>query len=147
LSEIAPAVPISYTIHQPVALRDFSSGDRIGLWTLERKRVLALSGIGNPYSFEYMLQKLGAEVISARFPDHHYYREDEIAALLGTMPGNINAIITTAKDAVRLPREIKAEAPIRILEIRLARLSGTFAKVDDIGELLEETFHWLHPPR
>jgi len=147
LSEIAPGVPISYTIHQPVALRDFSSGDRIGLWTLERKRVLALSGIGNPHSFEYMLQKLGAEVIPARFPDHHYYREDEIAALLGTLPENINAIITTAKDAVRLPREIKAEAPIRILEIRLARLSGTLAKVDDIGELLEETFHWLPPIR
>ena len=140
LGNLAPEAPIAETMHHPVALRDLVSGDRIGLWTLEGKRLLALSGLGNPLSFELLLQRLGAEVIPARFPDHHRYKEDEIASLTKAC-GNASMIVTTAKDAVRLPRQLKTDLPLRVLEVRLARFSR--AGEAGMGELLEEIFSWL----
>jgi tetraacyldisaccharide 4'-kinase len=140
LAEIAPGVSITRTIHHPVALRDFASGDRIGLWTLEGKRILALSGLGNPFSFELMLRRLGAEVIPARFPDHHTYQREEIASLLEER-GNINMIVTTAKDAVRLPGKLTTDIPLRVLEVKLAGYAD--GQPMGIERLLDEAFAWL----
>ena len=137
LRGLAPGVPIGLTAHQATALRDFTSGDRIGLWALEGKRVLALSGLGNPFSFEVLLQRLGAEVIPARFPDHHRYTAEEVLSAIRQNAG-INMVVTTAKDAVRLPRELIPEAPLRILEVRLASFAETGCS--GMEELIEEAF-------
>ncbi len=145
LEQAAPECAVACTFHQPIALRDFTTGDKIGLWALEGKRVAALSGIGNPLSFELMLRRLGAEVIPARFPDHHLYQKEEIARLVNSLPENVSAVITTAKDAVRLSRVMNWDTlhgpPLRILEVRLAQFSGPGKR--DLEELLEEAFSWL----
>jgi 3-deoxy-D-manno-octulosonic-acid transferase len=141
LAAYAPGKPLVATCHEPVALRDFATGDRIGLWALEGKRVLAISGIGNPVAFETMLARLGTEVIPARFGDHHSYTREELEKLMREVPGDVGMIITTAKDAVRLPEDLRFHCPIRILEIRLAQLTG--ANVIPIAPLLEESLDWL----
>ena len=46
---------------------------------MKGKRVMAVSAIGNPASFEQTLANLGAVVVeSLRFPDHHDYTEQEM---------------------------------------------------------------------
>ena len=134
LAELAPEAPISRVMHQPAGVRDFATGDRVGFWTLEGKRVLALSGLGNPASFEEMLRKLGLEVVSARFPDHYRYREAELVAVL-EKAGPVHSIITTAKDAVRLPATLRLRVPIRVLEVKLAGFcSKSATEMDDLIE-------------
>ncbi len=142
LGNLVPGVPVAQTVHQPVALCEFTSGDRIGLWTLEGKRVLALSGLGNPFSFELLLRRLGTTVVPARFPDHHLFDEEEIASAIEKSE-DISMIITTAKDAVRLPKEIKTGLPLRILEVRAAKHGQPDGEGTD--GLFQRTFSWLCP--
>jgi len=143
LQDYAPLTPLFYTAHKAVCLRDFFTGERIGLWTLSGKKVLAFSGIGNPAAFELLLQKLGAEVTSARFPDHHDYQAADLQALLESTPGNITQIITTAKDAVRLPRQLPLKLPLRILEVTLTGFSDRGEQ--KLSEILEAILYWLTP--
>jgi len=144
LLEFAPLTPIFYTAHKAVCLRDFVSGERLGLWTLAKKKVLAFSGIGNPASFELMLEKLGGEVISARFPDHYPYQDRDLQDLLARTPGNVTQIITTAKDAVRLPAHLPLKLPLRVLEVALVGFSEQ-GEQNNLHDVLESSLYWLTP--
>lgn len=75
---------------------------------LAGKRLLAFAGIGRPAKFLGTLQDLGAEVADfTAFPDHHRYRPDEVRALVARA-AELNAqCITTEKDFVRLPAEVR----------------------------------------
>lgn len=68
------------------------------------RRVLAFAGIARPEKFFACLDELGAEVAASRsFGDHHYYGEEELAALRAEA-GRLDAtLVTTEKDLVRLP--------------------------------------------
>ena len=66
--------------------------------------LLAFAGIGRPERFFESLARAGGRVVRARaFPDHHPYREAELDALLAEAEAMGAALVTTAKDAVRLP--------------------------------------------
>ena len=72
---------------------------------MKGKRVMAVSAIGNPASFEQTLANLGAVVVeSLRFPDHHDYTEQEMldAANLAVQM-DAEAVVITEKDAVKVP--------------------------------------------
>ena len=72
-----------------------------GTWSGER--VLAFAGIGNPDRFFATLRDLGARVEGVRrFPDHHPYTADELAALTRDAHAAGLTLATTAKDAVRI---------------------------------------------
>jgi tetraacyldisaccharide 4'-kinase len=68
------------------------------------RRVLAFAGIADPTKFFATLAGAGAELVGKRsFPDHHFYGEPILRALLAEAE-RLNAIaVTTPKDAVRLP--------------------------------------------
>jgi tetraacyldisaccharide 4'-kinase len=69
--------------------------------SLRGRRIAAFAGIGRPEKFFETLRQIGAGTVFATpFPDHHPYRDSEIAALrshAGTL-----RLITTEKDFVRL---------------------------------------------
>ena len=78
------------------------------------RRLVAFAGIGRPEKFFATLETLGAELVARHsFPDHHPYREAELLAL--RRPDA--RLVTTAKDAVRLPPSLRSE--VDVLEIRL----------------------------
>lgn len=81
--------------------------------TIRGKRVVALSAIGNPASFEQTVCSTGAEIIeSFRFPDHHEYTQEEMVdAMEQAVRQGAEAIVTTEKDAVKLPMEFLAAVP------------------------------------
>ncbi|MBN1448410.1 MAG: tetraacyldisaccharide 4'-kinase [Bacteroidetes bacterium] len=80
-------------------------GDILPAGVLKGKRVCAFCGIGAPVSFRTMLEHLGADILAFRvFPDHHWYTQEEGVALR-TQAAHLgaDALVTTEKDAMRLP--------------------------------------------
>lgn len=84
---------------------------------LAGKRVLAFAGLARPDKFFIMLRDLGADLVAARYyPDHHAFSARELAAL-AAMAGDA-AMVTTPKDAVRLPEAWRAR--VRVAGVGLA---------------------------
>ena len=102
------------SIHQPrcfIPLADwFKDLAQEGISTekISGKKVMAVSAIGNPASFERTLRDLGAEVIeSLRYPDHHEYTMTEMQDVLEQADAlDAEAIVLTEKDAVKIPEEV-----------------------------------------
>ena len=76
------------------------------LSTIKAKRVILLSGIGDPSYFEETVRGLGADVIEhIKFPDHHDYRKRDIERVTARCDErHFDLIITTEKDIVKLNR-------------------------------------------
>lgn len=85
---------------------------------LKGRRALAFAGIGRPSKFFETLTEIGADVRrSIAFPDHHPYRPEEIEAILAEAESTDAVVVTTAKDAVRLPPELRER--VAVLSVRL----------------------------
>lgn len=77
--------------------------------------VFAFAGIGRPEKFVTSLEEAGAIVTGMQFfPDHHAFRQDEIAALRAKAGEAL--LVTTEKDLMRLPE--KDRTGISILPVR-----------------------------
>lgn len=80
----------------------------------QRRRVIALSGIGNPKPFLQTLHERYDVVAELTHKDHYVYRVsdmEELAGLLGQHPDAV--IVTTEKDAVKMCRRKKIPAVVR----------------------------------
>lgn len=118
----------AYRTHQPVLeARVEPRGVHLPDGTLQppeflhSKRVLAVSGVGNPASFEALVRGLGATATLHRYPDHHAYTSADATDLLNMLPEAPELVVTTRKDWVKLSRVWPAEAPPLVrLDIRLA---------------------------
>jgi tetraacyldisaccharide 4'-kinase len=80
---------------------------------LRGRTVLAFAGIGRPAKFFETLRRLGAVVAAAiPFPDHHPYGPEEAMRLL-ELAQTAGAIpVTTEKDAVRLPPDVRDQVQV-----------------------------------
>lgn len=112
--------------HAPLYIEEVSTGDRLPLDWLSGKHVGALCAIASPESFERALTNLGAEIeVSRHFADHHRFTEREITAFVQRcVRRDVDAILTTEKDSVRLPKLAKQEIPIYFLRVEIEILSG-----------------------
>ena len=139
---------VAESIHRPkdfVEISDWynSVEERIALEELQNKQVLVFSAIGNPASFEQTLSSIGVQLLEAvRYPDHHDYGMvelqyiDERAAELGAV-----AIVTTTKDAVKIPAEFIAAhrtIPLYVLNMEIDVTKGKEAVEDLIGDMLDK---------
>jgi tetraacyldisaccharide 4'-kinase len=72
--------------------------------------VLAFAGIGRPEKFAETLRAAGVAVAGLRgFPDHHRYSAAELRALCDEAAALGARLVTTPKDAVRLPAALRGE--------------------------------------
>jgi tetraacyldisaccharide 4'-kinase len=98
---------------------------------LAGQRVLAFAGIASPEKFFATLREAGADLVrQAGFPDHHTYRAEELAALQRHATAERLRLVTTAKDAVRLPHAFRAQvhvADVMLLWEDLAALNALIA--------------------
>lgn len=86
---------------------------------LSSGRWLAFAGIGRPEKFFTTLRVAGAALAGTRsFPDHHPYREAELTALAEEADRLGARIITTEKDAVRLPTRFAARVEVQKVTLR-----------------------------
>lgn len=125
LKRINPSAEIFESAHKAAGFyRLAASRDLLDTAALKGKTVTAFSGIADPFYFENTLKSLGVNIgLSFRFPDHHAYSQKDLADIVeGTRRKNIEAIVTTEKDAARLSAEALSPkfADIFVLRITLA---------------------------
>ena len=97
-ARIPPAMPVLYGDIVPV-------GD-VGF--LYEKPLIAFAGIARPEKFFASLTQLGATMLSQHaFADHHPYSDAELQMLRDEAHRNNARLVTTEKDWVRLPTEMR----------------------------------------
>ncbi len=140
IMSINPAIPAVETIHRPICLRSLADNSKIGIDQLKERKVLALSGIGNPKSFQMTLEGLGARLTGfLNYPDHHYYTERDLEEVsLKASELDSEFVITTRKDAVKFApqwtlHEFRSKIPIYALEIEIQITKGA----DKLDSLLK----------
>jgi tetraacyldisaccharide 4'-kinase len=84
-------------------------------------KVIAFAGIGKPHKFFDTMHKLGAQVVKeVVFPDHHYYSKHDISQL-EQLAVDLNAqLVTTEKDYIKLPLELRQKVKVVPIKIKLA---------------------------
>lgn len=112
-----PEARIVESIHQPrcfIPLTEWYvniASQGIDIAQMRGKRIMAVSAIGNPASFEQTLSDLGAVIIeSLRYPDHHDYAMSEMTDIFQQAENaGAEAIVITEKDAVKIPADVVRE--------------------------------------
>jgi tetraacyldisaccharide 4'-kinase len=137
LAAVAPYAPraagaVAYLAPGP--LRRWPDGAERALTSLAGTDVLAVSGIGDPASFEAQLASAGARVRSLRFGDHHRYRHADADRIASLAAGN-GPVVCTLKDAVKLgPLWFHGAPPVWYLSQRVTFESGA----DALDRLLDQ---------
>ncbi len=103
-----------------------AGGDEQPLEGLAGKRIAAFCGIGNAVGFLHTLASVGANVVALQeFPDHHAYTRDDVEALgQWTKSLEVEAVVCTAKDLVKLRLTQIGGRPLWALAIELDIISG-----------------------
>ncbi|MDD5107942.1 MAG: tetraacyldisaccharide 4'-kinase [Candidatus Omnitrophica bacterium] len=122
LKRINSKALIIESIHKPDGFNSVSNpGEFLELDALKEKSALIFSGIGNPQGFENCIDELGVNITKAlRFADHHDYTQADIDDVIKEAHQlNLDAIITTHKDAVKIKEFQIKGAKILALNIKL----------------------------
>lgn len=81
-------------------------------------KYLAFCGIGRPQKFQDTLKECGIECIDLiSFPDHHYYSDIELRNLVSRANEDGAKLLTTEKDYIRIPPNLRDN--IEFLEIEI----------------------------
>jgi len=140
LRELNPTAEISECRHCPRYLNYLFENKREPLKWLKGKKVLALSGIAVPAGFERELSSHGAQVMDhVIFADHHRYSLQEILDLVEqAKTQRVDAIVTTEKDAVRIPHLENRELPMLFLRVEIEMFTGQEEYADWIRRICLE---------
>ncbi len=109
ISKRFAAKPIFCCRHHLTRFRFGLTGIGIPLQNIKNARSVAFAGIARPDSFFSSLRELGIDPAEQfPFPDHHRYQSEDLLLLLHSLSrNNAQVLITTQKDAVRLPHEFR----------------------------------------
>ena len=112
--------------HKPLYLQNIITGEQLPLERLRGTYIGSLCGIAAPESFEGGLRNLGAHVdLAKHYIDHHRYTEAELQSFINRcLRRDLEMIVTTEKDAVRMPRPGETPVPIYFLRVEIDILSG-----------------------
>src|SRR5437870_1850938 len=114
--------------HRPLYLQNIHTSQRLMLDRLSYAFIDSICAIAVPESFEGALKNLGANVdLSLRYIAHHYSTENEIRSFINRcIRRDLTIIISTEKDAVRMPRlpETEVKVPISFMRVEIEILSG-----------------------
>ncbi len=96
---------------------------------LKGKRVASLTAIAKPASFNaFLAEQGGIKVLERHFADHHRYTEEELLEFVkDAKAANADVLMTTEKDAVRMPELKHCDLPLLFLRIEIKIL-------DDAGQ-------------
>ena len=105
----ATRAPVAVVRLVPGLLRTLDGTSAVAPSSWRGRRVLAVSGIGDPAAFERQVAALGPEVETLVFPDHHAYGDADVARIVATAAGA--PVVCTLKDAVKLAPRWPGDVP------------------------------------
>ena len=114
------------TRHNPKYFEELYTTFRKDLDFIQSKKIFVISAIARPESFEGILKELGADIAKHfRFLDHHRFTYEEVEEIFSRARAEkVDAIITTEKDAVRMPVMGKYRIPVYFLRVSIEILNG-----------------------
>jgi tetraacyldisaccharide 4'-kinase len=116
------AMPILFARVAPTPGREVLAG----------KKLLAFCGLALPEKFFFTLSQLGGQVVEKKaFADHHPYTKNELATLTARAKALEATLVTTAKDAVRLPPEF-------LLQVTVVDISLLMEETQALDALLNQ---------
>jgi tetraacyldisaccharide 4'-kinase len=128
--------------HRPQYLQRFGAapeapGAREPLTFLKGRRVVAFSGIATPESFEKFLRDLGALIVAReRFLDHYRYADEDFEALFALAKAEgAECLVTTEKDAVRIPANQAWPLPLFYLRLEIDIIRGAADFDEAVGRI------------
>jgi len=127
-----PRAPILRATYEPSELLVWGEPESLPVGRVIGKRCLGFAGIADPASFEMVAQASGAILLGFQwFRDHHPYTTEDLERLAARARAlGAEALVTTEKDAVRLPSRYGLRMPVWVLRIRLEILEGETAWAD-----------------
>lgn len=123
LAKYNPFGIVIESVHEPLGFYDFAErGEFLDGAFLKGKTVTVFSGIGDPDSFEGMITKCGMVIgLAFRFSDHHHYTRQDLDRLIyESQRRGIDTLVTTQKDAVRIPKPLSLPQNLSVLVLRIA---------------------------
>jgi len=133
--KIAPNIIWAQTVHFPKELLT-PEHQTVDISFISGKRVLAFCGIGNSEAFRRTLSGCGAETADFLvFPDHHRYDAEDLRYIKDiAVKCNVETIICTVKDLVKIPAEEMKETVLYAVSIQIRFLCGE----EELGKLLRQ---------
>lgn len=105
--------------------------------SMPNRPVVAFCGLGLPDKFYAHLRAQGLNLADTiNFPDHHVYTPQDLAKIKTCAHTHHALLVTTAKDAVKLPRDFMHEA-----EVYVARLELRAVDMMPVYGLVVQTLH------
>jgi tetraacyldisaccharide 4'-kinase len=153
LRRINPRAVITESVHNPKYLYYLEQWFNRGAESLHGApditggQLLTFCGIGNPKSFENTLISMGAICTSSiRYPDHHKYTlEDMHYIMQQALKYQVDYIVTTEKDAVKIPpgfvRDVDWPVPMLVLGIEVKMTVGN----EELMQLIHDTVKHRQP--
>ncbi|HEY1764767.1 MAG TPA: tetraacyldisaccharide 4'-kinase [Opitutaceae bacterium] len=137
-----PDADVIECVHRPQYLQrmDAKPGAASGrepLAWLKGRRIFAFSGIATPESFEKFLRDLGALLVGReRFLDHYRYAPEDLEELYDAAERErAECLVTTEKDAVRIPDAAGSPLPIYYLRLEIEIIRGAADFDEAVGRI------------
>ena len=129
VESISPKALWAEVTHAPRALvrmKDDGDLEQLPIETFKDRPVAAFCGLGNPAGFQHTLGACGYKTLAFReFPDHHRYDRADVESLSAWAEGlDVEAIVCTHKDLVKLGVDRLGRKPLWALSIGIEFLAG-----------------------
>jgi len=109
IRSVSPDIPVFYA--------DISFNQK-DIEEIKGKKCLAMTALGNPEKFADSLKQIGVEIVKTDFfPDHHFYTEEELRQVVNDAEREDLTIITTEKDAVKIPEKYLSKVKVMPIDI------------------------------
>jgi tetraacyldisaccharide 4'-kinase len=125
VKQLSPSAILAESTHRPQQWR--SSDDQTRpLDELRGRRVLAVAAIGHPEPFFASLERLDMQLADKLiWPDHHHFQRDDVQRIAArAQQTDVDAIVCTHKDLVKLAVPRLGGRPVWALQIGLEIYSG-----------------------
>lgn len=137
---------VAEAVHRPKSLIG-ARDERLGIESLVGKKVAAFCGLGNPAAFRRTLESCGCEVVAWKeYPDHHAYSRSDIEELARWVaPLEVEAVVCTHKDLVKIELSSIGKVPLLALSIELEFTSGeepVEAKLREVLQKVDRSNPW-----
>ena len=147
IQNLVPGRPVFRSFHVPnlyKPVNDKKSMSGIELQTfapglLHGRRVVAFSGLARNNDFRRTVESLKCDLIDFfEFPDHHKYTEMDLQTIIQTsINAQVEFILTTEKDYVRIPGKTSWPVELVVVGIELSFENDENAFIDFIKNRLE----------